>query len=117
MWAEYIKEREGKETWTRPHGFIVFLIDGAECYIDSLYVEPQMRLKNYGSELTNELVRYAQAKGCRVLTCRVDTTSLNATESLKAILGYGFKIFGLQGSHIVLEKEIADGKSSFKSCR
>ena len=106
LWSDYILEREGNAVIEEGWGFIEFRISPPVCQIHSLYVRPVDRLSGRGSELADRVVEIARREGCTLLWAQVVTTTLNATESLKAILGYGFTVQEAQNGVIVLTKDI-----------
>lgn len=106
LYANYIKERLGKEVLSFRNAFITYIIDGEECYMEDIYVAPQARRKGVGTAITDEVVKRAKEAGCKYVTGSVDPTTNGATESMKALLSYGFKLTGLHGNLIVLIKPI-----------
>lgn len=106
LYGQYIKEREGKSILEKDYGFATYVINGQECYIEDIYVVPEMRKKHVASELANEVVEIAKAKGCTVLTGTVSPTAKGATESLKVLLAYGFQLHSCRPDLIIFAKEI-----------
>ena len=109
LWTNYNKEREGNETVVddQGRGFVEFRLLGETLIIEGLHVEKQFRRSGVGTGLMARAI--AGNPSAKFLFARVGTHYLNATESLKACLGYGFRLSGLDGSYILLSKEIENG--------
>lgn len=108
LYAQYIKEREGRDVIVKRWGFISYLIDAANsvCDIDSIFIVAEFRRDKAGSTLADEVVEIAKARGCTILQGYNDPETEGSTISMKAMLAYGFKLSHLQGRLIVLRKEI-----------
>lgn len=106
LWADYISEREGNSVIEEDFGFIEFRLSPPVCLIHSLYVRPGDRRSGVGAALADRVAELAKEAGCTLLWSQVVTTTLNATESLKAVLAYGFKVQDAQNGVIVLTKDI-----------
>lgn len=106
LYAEYIKERENRETIEKPWGFITYSIDGELCDIDSVYVVPEYRRSKAASTLADEVVEIAKAKGCKTLVGYVDPEANNAHASIQVQFGYGFKFHSVRNNLLVFTKDI-----------
>ena len=106
LYARYSSEREGHEFIEEPWGFIEYTISGEICLIHSIYIIPEERLSGKGSELANRVTQIALDKGCKFLWSQVWVSMLNSTDSLLAILGYGFKLAEAANGRIILTKQI-----------
>lgn len=109
LWSQYNKEREGNETIVddQNRGFVEFRLLGDTLIIEGIYVEPDFRRASVGAKLLDRVL--AGNNTAKFLWARVGTHYLNATDSLKACLGYGFSVIGLDGTFILLSKEIEHG--------
>lgn len=106
LFADYIKERGVKSIVENEAGFLTFIINGQECYIEDLYVAPSHRKQHLASEMADEAVAHAKAAGCKVLTGSVVPSARGSTESVKVLLAYGFRIAQSQSNIIYFVKEI-----------
>lgn len=107
LYAQYIKEREGSSVIEEPWGFIEYRLAPPVMRIESLYILPEYRKTNKGSELANRVTLLAWDAGATHLWAQVWVGALNATDSLKAILAYGFQITAAQNDCIILTKDIS----------
>lgn len=106
LYEKYLSERVNKKLLKFKNAFATYVIEGEECYIEDIYVLPEIRQKGVASALANEITKIAKEAGCTYLTGSIDPTTNGATESMKALLAYGFKLAGLHGKLIVLVKHI-----------
>lgn len=105
-YSEYVKEREGFETLEISAGFATYLIQGQECYIRDIYVKPELRKDNVASLMADKISLIAKEKGCRYLLGTVSPVAKGATESLKVLVNYGFKILKSDTQLIYFVKEL-----------
>lgn len=106
LYADYIAERENAGIIENSRGFATFLINGAECYIRDIYVKPEYRKDNIASQMANEIVAIAKERGCKYLIGTVSPMASGATESLKVLLAYGFKLAKTDSTLVYMVKEI-----------
>ena len=106
LWADYIAEREGSLVIEEEWGFIEFSLSPPVCLIKSLYITPDQRRGKKGSELADRVTQLALDAGCETLWAQVCVAAFNATDSLKAILGYGFTVQRTENGIIILTKDI-----------
>lgn len=105
-WAAYIKEREGHEVIEDDYGFIEYKLAPPFAAIEGCYIMPERRKSGLGRELMERVVRLAREEHCTLLVCEVNLEYLNATDSLKACLGVGFKLQSAQNNRIIMMKDI-----------
>lgn len=106
LFAEYIKETQGRECIESEIGFLSYVINGEECYIEDIYVKPAYRVTGAGSGLADIVKAKAKAQGCKVLIGTVNGLFKDPTTSAKALLAYGFKIDRIVQNVIVMKMEI-----------
>lgn len=106
-WAQYLKEREGKNVLEWAHSFVVWEIkDNKWVYAVDVWVAPELRQKGTASRMLDVLSHEAEQKGLNLLTS-ADLRDKNCATSIKAILHYGFSPLMAQGQFIYFEKLIA----------
>ena len=106
MFDLYHKERDGYETIKNEFGFIIFKFIDGYCFIRDLYVAPDHRLLGKGAELADLFCLECKKRGVRMIYANCIPSTRIATESIKAILGYGFKIHSASNDLITLSKEL-----------
>lgn len=104
--AAYLKEREGFDSIITDEGFAAYRIEGENCRIYDIFIEPDYRKKHVASEMVVDIEGIAKRAGCKYLCGSVITGSAQATESLKFILAYGLIIFSSDTSTITLRKDL-----------
>jgi GNAT superfamily N-acetyltransferase len=106
--ASYARERFGCETENDPgKGFATWkMLDPTSVYLVDIYVGPDFRRSGVAAELANRVAALALKAGAKRMIGSVETKSATATEAMKAILAYGFKITHVEGSMIYLAKEL-----------
>ncbi len=105
--ADYKLEREGKHVIENEHGFISYIIQGESCYIEDLFISLPSRRKFHGSDLADQVSKIALDKGCKHLLGSIVPTTFGATDSMKALFAYGFRLQSAKENFIWLSKEIA----------
>jgi GNAT superfamily N-acetyltransferase len=106
LYADYVKEREGKFIIEDNLGFAVYTISGEVCYIVDIYVVPDQRKNGLASSYADLIVEAAKEAGCTKLLGSVDPTTNGATASLKVLLAYGFSLSCIDDNLIYFVKDI-----------
>lgn len=107
LYRDYLLSHEGKHTIEIPNlGFIVYMIVDGVVHVDILYVDPKFRRQGSGTLLMNKILETHKSENLKAVTCVVDTKLNSPTESLKAILSYGFEVVGVNDHEILLYKEL-----------
>lgn len=106
MFYNYTKERAVKDIVENDMGFATFVFNGAECYIEDIYVVPEHRCKGAASKLADIIASVAKDRGCKYLTGSVVPSAKGSTESLKVLLAYGFKLLKSEPNIIYFVKEL-----------
>lgn len=107
LFAEYKKEREGKETIEKEYGFLTYLTKDGFLYIEDIYIRPDFRLQGFGKKLTDEAVYIAKKyHGCNKLLGTIDAKDESAHDSLMALIAYGLKIQNNDGRLLWFVKDI-----------
>jgi GNAT superfamily N-acetyltransferase len=107
LFGDYIRERLGKEIVETDDGFATYYFpEPGCCYIEDIYVRPEARRTGAGSRLADQVTEIALSKGSDRLIGSVDPKAFGSTDSMKALLAYGFELHGTDGKLIYLKKEI-----------
>lgn len=96
LFADYKKEREGKEAIEVDNGFVTYKVYGDSVYIEDIFVSKEQRRTGLASQLADMVVIEAKKQGCLKLLGTVDPGAIGASDSLKALMAYGFKISPIQ---------------------
>lgn len=108
LYAEYASERLGDHVFETGQGFATFRFpDPATCYIVDIYVVPEARRLGVASDISDKIVEIAKKKGCTKLLGSVVPSTRGSTASLRALLGYGFKLDSAAQDFILFSKEIS----------
>jgi GNAT superfamily N-acetyltransferase len=106
LYADYIKEREGKELLELEQGFATYKIRPPECYIVDIYVKPEYRKTGVAATMADFICAIAKDRGCTTLLGSVNTAAHGATSSMRVLLAYGMVLRAAKESMIYLSKEI-----------
>lgn len=106
LYAEYIREREGKEIVEDEKGFVTYTFVPEGCYVVDIYVKPEFRKQGHAAALTDVVACVAKGKGCSKLIGSVCPQAKGSTDSLKALLAYGFQLDSCAPNLIYLKKEL-----------
>lgn len=105
-YKEYLAERESKSCFETPHGFAIYQIQGDECYLKDIYVQPEHRKHGYASRIADQISEIAKGRGCRWLVGSVSPPANNSHISLLVLLAYGMKLKRADKDIIYFYKEI-----------
>lgn len=106
MMARYYKEREGFDFIETDKGFATYKIQGDECYIKDIFIMPEHRRSGHAFELGNQITEIAKVNNCKTLTGSVVPSLKGSTESLQALIKFGFKLNHCTTDFIVVVKEL-----------
>lgn len=114
MWAEYFREKDGKECVETTQGFMLYSFKGEECYIEHVYVVPEARKEGHGKFLLSVVEARARKNGCKYLTGSIRPSARGSTESALAQMACGFKILSAHQDAIYLVKNLEDAATMEK---
>jgi|SRR5580698_4575598 GNAT superfamily N-acetyltransferase len=107
LYAEYIKEREGKDIVESEKGFATYQIfDNGDCYIQDIYVAPEFRKTGLAVDMQKEIAQIAKEKGCSALMGSISLDDKNASRNLRIMLNENYIIHNTIGTMIFLKKDI-----------
>lgn len=112
MYADYIREREGKEILQGEHGFAIYGyncvpgVDFPHVYLQDIYVRPAQRKSGVARQLADQVAEQAKAGGFKVMLGSVDSSARGAHESLQVLIAYGMKLYASSGTGIYFVKEL-----------
>ena len=107
MWAEYLKERSGKEVLQDPNGFTVYSYPGEGlCYIEDNWVMPAFRKSGVAKKMADKVVLEAKERNCHTLIGSVDLKSKAPGMNMKVLLAYGMDPYLAEGSVVYFRKDI-----------
>lgn len=106
LYAQYVREREGKEIVETDDGFATFYFTNGFCYIEDIFVVPAKRKSGIAAELANQISEIAKKNGIKKLLGSVSPKAKGADASMKVLMAYGFKLLNSDKDLIYFEKEI-----------
>jgi hypothetical protein len=107
LYKQYIEERTNKSVIETEIGFVTYSYPNpTSVYIEDIYIVPDDRRLYNASDLANLVIAEAKSKGCTRALGSVVPSARNSTESLKAVLGYGFRLDSSTQDFILLSKDI-----------
>lgn len=104
--AQYIQEGKGKSTLESDKGFAIYSFVNDGCYIEEIFILKEYRKTGEASRLTDQIVEIARQKGCKKLLGSIIPSTSVATNSIRAMIAYGFKVTGSISNFIYLEKDL-----------
>ncbi len=104
----YLKERENVDSIETEFGFCTYIINGDECYIRDIWIEPKYRQLKVATNLADKVAEIAKIQGCKYLTGTVSPRANNSTESLRVLLGYGMKLIDSNVNLIIFKKDLGE---------
>ncbi len=106
LYADYKREREGKQVIEDKDTFIVYSIEGEVLYIEDIYVVPEKRKTGLARKLSDYVVGLGKLKGCTKVYGSVVPSANNSHDSLLALLAFGMTLKGVGPNIIYFAKEI-----------
>lgn len=107
IYADYLKELIGDEAIESDIGFATYrFTDEKTIYIVDIYVRPDFRKSGEASKFADQVVEIGKKKGCTKVIGTVVPSRKGSTDSMKALLGYGFKLESSGNDFIILGKGI-----------
>ena len=110
LYRDYMKEREGGDLVYNDKGFATYKeIKVGEIpliYIVNIFAKKEYRKTGVASSLADQIAKIAESKGIKYLLGSVDPKANGATDSMKALLAYGFTLSYMDERLIYLKKGI-----------
>lgn len=106
LYSQYIQERESGHVLETPSSFASYFINGKECYIRDIYVEPAYRDLNLASQMADQISIIAKERGCTHLIGTVVPQANNSGSSIRVLLAYGFRPLRSDNTMIYFIKDL-----------
>lgn len=112
MYAEYIKEREGKDVLETEHGFAVYGfncvpgVDFPHVYLQDIWIKPALRKSGVARDMADKVAAKAKTWGIGIMLGSVDGNAKGSHESLQVLIAYGMKLYTIDNSVAWFSKEI-----------
>lgn len=103
---DYFEETGARKVIEKDYGFMTYMIDGNECFVEDAYIKPSRRGEGLLKELESEVIEQAKQAGCGIITCSVIPSYATSTSSLQYILSRGYKLLRSESNFIGLYKEL-----------
>ena len=106
LFADYIKERLGKQVLEDDHGFVTYFFESDYVYVEDVYTRPESRREGKLYKMVDQVAEIAKEKGVHKMLGSVVPSANSSTESLHVLLDYGFKLYSSDKNIIYFMKEI-----------
>ncbi len=106
LYAQYIAERQGKYIIENDKGFATYFFVASGIYAEDVYIRPEFRRTKAASQFGDQIAQIGRTKGFNKMYGSVKPSTNGATDSLKFLLSYGFKLLESASDAIILVKEI-----------
>jgi L-amino acid N-acyltransferase YncA len=106
LFAKYLSEREGKRIIEDERGFIIYKIQGEECFLAEGFIQVESRGSSAASDLLRNLIATAKAEGCKTVTATIYLSDPGAMRTLAAALKRGFRVYSANHDVLLIAKEI-----------
>jgi predicted GNAT family acetyltransferase len=105
-YALYIQERENKSIVEDERGFATYFYLEDAVYIEDIFVKREFRKQGVASEYADKIAEEARSKNFFKMLGTVSPKANGSTNSLKALLAYGFKLDSSDNNVIYLTKDL-----------
>lgn len=106
LFFEYIRDREKKQIIEDENGFLIYKINGDECFLAEAFVSERSRGSSTLSDLLRHLFASAKAEGCKSVCAMIDLADGGAMRTLSAALKRGFKVVVANNNVLLISKEV-----------
>lgn len=106
LYGEYILEREGYSIIEDERGFATYVIAKDEVYVRDVYVKKEFRQEGVASQYLKLIELEAMNVNCKWIFTSVCVNANGTSDSLKAVLFYGFELHSLKGEMAYFKKEL-----------
>lgn len=106
LYASYIQERENKFIIESDKGFATYTFVSDGCYIEDIYVTKEHRKSGEAARMADQIAEIAIEKGYLRLYGTVAPRANGATDSIKVLLAYGFRVNGSDANLIYMVKDL-----------
>ena len=106
LYGKYLLEREGTNIVEKEYGFATYKIEDDYMYIVDVFVDLPYRKSNKTYEMFEELKNIAKNNNISKLLGSVCTNANGATNSIKFLIAYDFKLLHTDNNMIYFKKEI-----------
>ena len=87
-------------------GFAIYHLNPDHCYIEEIYVLPELRKSGIAKKMADEISVIAKGRGLSTLVGSVNLKAAGKESSMKVLLAYGMELAETNGDMIYLKKEI-----------
>ena len=106
LWEDYLAERKGAKTIKSEKGFAVYYDTPPDGYLEEIYVKPSYRQHGLAGGLARIVEKKCLDAGCGRLLGSCDPLANGSSQSMLAMLKYGFELSHIQGNLIILSREL-----------
>lgn len=106
LYAQYAKERAGRDCLENQHGFATYTIYKDHVYIEDVYIVPGQRTKGSCSEFISQIENIAREAGIGITVTSISPAAKDATTNLKVVLALGFELLNSTQDLIYFKRRI-----------
>jgi len=106
LYAEYIKEREGKEYKELEFGFFIYEINKPYIYLSDVYIKPEDRKEGKCKEIVDMVKTIGIENNCEKILTTYCIDDPNKDRSRKVIELCGFNYLKINNTLVWFEKDI-----------
>lgn len=106
LYAQYVKERLGKDVIENDDGFCTLVISNDCFYIEEIFVQKESRREGVAQKFADEACAWAKRLGYKEIIGSVNIRAKNPEYSAHVLHAYGFRMFKAHDGMILYKKEI-----------
>jgi hypothetical protein len=106
MFEKYMKERQGADCLKTEKGFLFYKVEGQECFIADMYIEPEFRKSGVFEGFIDALSEIALMKSCKAITATIYLNDKGCNRTLNAAFKVGFKLAQANNNVLFIVKEL-----------
>jgi len=110
LYAKYIFDREGLDSLWGPDWFVIYKINGEECFLVDMCVSESERSRGIGHSAIDSLKRVALDHDCSIITANIHLWDKQAMDTLTKSLKVGFSIVSANNDVLLISMKIKEEK-------
>lgn len=103
-YKSYLKERQKALILDKPEGFVIYKVNGEECFIIEMFLKKEHRKSDALFELFSDLL--VLNSSCKIISGNIHLSDAGCNRTLNAAFKLGFKVAQANNNCLLIVKEL-----------